>query len=681
MNWKRPVFALIVVLLFFGATEFVLWVAGVESLLARRDPFQGFSGTLGVFELDEEGEVYRTPPRAVTHSFNYQQFAATKPDDGFRIFVLGGSSAQGFPWGGELAFTRLLGAALQESFPDRTVESVNAAAMSYGSHRLRILAAELAGYRPDLFIVYGGHNEFVERRFYERILERPAPLVGLRAVLYRSRLFSLMSDLLEPAPDAIDPADSQAKSTGELLGLDVQREYSVDVAAAERDEVETHFAENIRAIVKLARGAGAQVVLCTVPSNIQGWIPNQSLFDDGMSFEGRQAVLRVLKESAASLEAGKADTALASAEQAVGISPNYAEAHFLLGRALETLGRTDDAREAFARARDLDAQPARASSELNEILRNVAAQEGTVLLDLDAAFAEASPGGLVGFNLLEDYVHPKPEGHRLIARELWRVILEQGLTGETREVDPAEFDMALERRGLSVDPEANESNPSWLFNLAVVLEKQGLDDQAIQKYRACLALDPRYFVAHFNLGRLLFRHERFRMAASHYSMALDVQPDYVRAMVGLGESLRRIDRAADAERILSHATTLDPESTEAWGSLGGVLSQLGRYAEAEVAFRRAIELEPKDAGAHTDLGFTLLFQGRISEAEGAFRAGLELKPEDLSARNGLAAVLTEQGELDDAERLFRQNLQADPDNDFARGGLQTIEQRRGQGGG
>jgi hypothetical protein len=55
MNWKRPIFALFAVLLFFGVAEFVLWAAGVESLLARRDPFQGFSGTLGVFELDEEG--------------------------------------------------------------------------------------------------------------------------------------------------------------------------------------------------------------------------------------------------------------------------------------------------------------------------------------------------------------------------------------------------------------------------------------------------------------------------------------------------------------------------------------------------------------------------------------------------------------------------------------------------
>jgi len=678
---KRFVFALVAVLLFFGVAEGVLWMAGVDSLISRRDPFQGFSGALDVFELDEDAEIYRTPPRAVTHSFNYQKFAATKPDDGYRIFVLGGSSAQGFPWGGRLAFTRLLGAALQESWPERKIEAVNAAAMSYGSHRLRILAAELVEYQPDLFIVYGGHNEFVERRFYERILERPAQLDAARALLYRSRVFSLMTDLLERKPEAIDTAEPKAESTGELLGLDVQREYSVDVAAAEREEVERHFDENLRAIVAIAREAGARVVLCTVPSNIHEWIPNQSLFDVEVGFDERQSVLALLKDAGAALERGDAGAALPPLEQAVTLSPNYAETHFLLGQALEGQGRAEEARAAYVRARDLDAQPARASSELNEILRSVAADEGAILLDLEAVFVEASPDGLIGFNLLEDYVHPKPEGHRLIARELWRVVQQEGLAGEAREADPAEFDLALERRGLTVEDAAKQSNPSWLFNLAVVLEKQGLDDQALQKYRACLALDPGYFVAHFNLGRLLFRHERYRMAASHYSMALDVQPDYVPAMIGLGESLRRIDRAPDAERVLRHATTLDPQSADAWGSLGGVLSQVGRNDEAEIAFRRAMELDPADAGARTDLGFTLLFQDKITEAEVAFRGGLELKPEDLRARNGLAAALTEQGELDEAERLFRENLRADPDNDFARGGLQTIEQRRGQNGG
>src|SRR5688500_18070907 len=106
MSWKRPAFALFSFLIFFGALEAILWVAGVPTLLSERDPFAGFSRQVRAFELDRDRGLYHTSPRAVLHSFNYQEFAATKPPNGFRFFVMGGSSAYGFPWGAEVAYCR-----------------------------------------------------------------------------------------------------------------------------------------------------------------------------------------------------------------------------------------------------------------------------------------------------------------------------------------------------------------------------------------------------------------------------------------------------------------------------------------------------------------------------------------------------------------------------------------------
>ena len=40
-------------LVFFGGAELLLWLAGVPPLLAERDPFQGFSASVRVYELDE----------------------------------------------------------------------------------------------------------------------------------------------------------------------------------------------------------------------------------------------------------------------------------------------------------------------------------------------------------------------------------------------------------------------------------------------------------------------------------------------------------------------------------------------------------------------------------------------------------------------------------------------------
>jgi tetratricopeptide (TPR) repeat protein len=53
--------------------------------------------------------------------------------------------------------------------------------------------------------------------------------------------------------------------------------------------------------------------------------------------------------------------------------------------------------------------------------------------------------------------------------------------------------------------EAPQPDATVLFNLAVLLEDSGREDEAMQVYRRALELDPELADAHFNLARL---HER-----------------------------------------------------------------------------------------------------------------------------------------------------------------------------
>jgi tetratricopeptide (TPR) repeat protein len=676
MRWKRPFFALVTVLVFFLIVEAGLWLAGVPTLMAERDPFQGFSDQVRVFELDEAVGVYRTPRRATLHSFNYQEFLAAKPENGFRLFVLGGSSAYGFPRGARQAFPDLLGDALQAALPDRRVEVINAAAMSYGSHRLRILARELLDYAPDALVIYGGHNEFIETRFYHELLERSVQLDRLRGWLYRWRLYSLLTRLFEERATA--ETDPEKRSAAELLGLDVVREYPREVADAEKEEARSRFGDNLRAIIAMARGAGVPVVLCTVPSNTSGWAPNHSVFAAGVNAEERRAVLQALGEARRSLERGQAVAAVDALEPARELAPEHAEVLFRLGQAFEALERWEQARGVFVLARDADARPSRAPTSLNETIRRLATELGTLLVDVERAFERRAPHGLLGFELFEDYVHPKPEGHRLIALELWKRILADGLLGESRPADDDAFDDALARGRAEPQraPRDDAKSPALLFNLAVVLENQGRFDEAMENYRACLALHPGYYVARANLARLLAKQGRDAEAAQQHLLALEVEPSYVRSMLGLGESLRRMGRIEEALEVLERAIQTDPASAPAQRLKGLTLLQLQRLAPAEESLREAVRIDPQDADSQVGLGYCLLYQAKLDEALLAFRAGLALTPGHQRGRNGMAAVLTEQGELDEAERLFRESLRLDPDDAFARVGLEEIEKRR-----
>ena len=64
MRWHLPLLALCSPLLFFGLAEGALFAAGVEPLSGGRDPFEGFSERVRVFELDAKGEAYETASSA-----------------------------------------------------------------------------------------------------------------------------------------------------------------------------------------------------------------------------------------------------------------------------------------------------------------------------------------------------------------------------------------------------------------------------------------------------------------------------------------------------------------------------------------------------------------------------------------------------------------------------------------
>lgn len=680
---KNAVFALVAVLLVLGAIELVLWAAGTPTLLAERDPFLGFSEQIRVYELDEGAGVYRARRRAVLHSFNQQEFLADKPPNGFRLFVLGGSSAFGFPWGAEQAFTRALGDALQAAWPERKVEAVNAAAMSYASHRLRILARELLEYEPDALVIYGGHNEFVERRFYRDLIERNPKLDRLRSTLHRWRLYSAMTRLLERKPTDAGTGDP----VGGLLGLDVVREYSLDVTEAEKREARDLFEENLRSIVDLAGRHGVPVVLCTVPSNLADWSPNRSIFPGGVAPDDRAAARRLLDQGRAALEADDAETAVERLERAHGLAAGHAGIEYMLGRAYAAVGRWDEARQAFRDARDHDAQPGRAVGMLNETIRRLGDEEGVVLVDVERALEQASTNGVPGFDLFEDYVHPKPAAHRLIALRLWSAFQEQGLLGRAAEADAELFWSAVGRRGNGAEAgpadaplaTVDAKTPSLLFNLGVVLAHQGRVDEAIENYRKCLALAPGYYVARTNLGRVLLRKGLAGEAAAEFSRALEIEPRHVNSMAGLGEALLQLGRVDESEQVLRRATVVDPGSALAWNGLGGVLIRQGRHEEAGEAFRRANELNPDHAGTLANLGFALLFQGKFAEAETAFADCLAHAPDHLGALNGLGAALTELGRLDAAQQRFEEALRIDRTDEAARDGLAKVERLRAAG--
>ena len=157
------------------------------------DPFVGFSPGMELFAEKESPEgrlVYGTNPSKLSF-FDYQEFSAEKAPGAFRVFALGGSTTAGRPYDSAVAFPRFMELYLEAMDPDREIEVVNAGAISYASYRIVLLMKELVRYEPDLFVIYTGHNEFLEERTYADIIHENPTRKKLRRWASGLRLYTL----------------------------------------------------------------------------------------------------------------------------------------------------------------------------------------------------------------------------------------------------------------------------------------------------------------------------------------------------------------------------------------------------------------------------------------------------------------------------------------------------------
>lgn len=574
--WKN-LLALTLGVLFVGLLEGTLALLGVHPL-ADEDPFVGFAGSQPLFVRDPaRGGAYQLNPAKAT-AFNPQSFAMPKPKGTFRIVAFGGSTTYGHPYIGRTAFPAWLALLLQTADPGRTYEAINAGGISYASYRVRRLVEEMAAYEPDLFIVYSGHNEFLEKRNFEAIIhERPA-LRRLRSMLHRSRLYTAVYRSIR----ALKGSGAERTTLGDSLEVTLEQIGGPNLYHRDdvfRRGVIEEYRLNIRAIARFARQRGIPLVLCTVSSNLSGVSPFKSEHRPGLSPAQTAEWDARFSQAGEAFDAGEHARALELLELAAAIDDRVALLHFARGQVLHALGREGESREAFVRAKEEDIIPLRALEEFNTIVREVAREERVPLADVDARFRQLSPAGITGPPLFIDHVHPDIEGQQLLALTV--------------------LDAAV---GASVVPLMSER---WAA-------ARGVAEQRLQQERA--ALPPRYLaMGQWVVGRTFYWAGKLREALEPLEAAWKTVRDIeeIPAMIGTIE-LERGD-LAEAERHLSEARRLNPLDVPAAVGLARV--QIAR-GDGTAALAVLKGLAPGEHAAlfHLAFGEALLLTGERNAA-------------------------------------------------------------------
>ncbi|MEZ5393510.1 MAG: tetratricopeptide repeat protein [Bryobacterales bacterium] len=585
---------------------------------------------------------------------------------------MGGSTTYGRPYDDRLSFSGWLRELLPIADPTRQCEVINAGGVSYASYRVAAVMEELAQYEPDAFLIYSGHNEFLERRTYEGLIETPAPVTALGGILSRTRIWAAGAKLTGAVPKRKADEELLAEEVDTMLAHSVgPQDYFRDDAF--RKQVLEHYRFNLRRMVEIARGAGAEAILITTASSWKDCSPFKSQPSVDAERAAKAAELRA--RGVALREEGKLDDSLAALDSALAIDPRFADSHYERARTLLAAGRAAEAKQAFQRAMEEDVCPLRSLPEMNDIVREVAREKGAPLVDF-AAYVEAhAEDGIPGASQFLDHVHLNMDGYRELAMLLVDELAREGELTKAPGYDDAAIAAVRERVEAGIDRKARIQT---LKNLSRVLGWAGKMDEAARIAQQALEDTGGDADAYNTLGRTAAAAGRREEAMDWFRKALEANPAHPDANTNLGAELFALGRVEEAIPYFQATLRDNPNSWEAHLDMGLALSARGDSPGAERHFRLAIASDPRSYEAHNNLGVELVQTGRVEEAVQHLRMAVRLRPELADGHANLGEALTRLGALDDAEKELRRALEISPPTATMYFNLGVAEQSAGR---
>jgi len=318
-------------------------------------------------------------------------FDQHKKTNSFRVFILGESSAQGYPYNPMGSFSRYIRRRLELVYPYTEIEVVNIGMTAVNSYTLLDLLVGVLDQKPDLILIYAGHNEYYGALGVGSVQSYGSSRILIKLMLYLNnfKITQLVRNSIHSISSLFISENNE--SSGTLMSRMAKDKHILldsDVFNAGLQQ----FEDNLMDILKLIKDKNVPVILGRLVSNLKDQKPFISVNTPG--FKTADQVYEKAKDELKNNNFTKADSL-------------------------------------FRLAKELDVLRFRAPEKMNKIIEDLGKEFHVATVPIDSIFNSVSPEGIVGDNLIVDHLHPNVKGYQLIGKAFYECMEKQGYLPKT----------------------------------------------------------------------------------------------------------------------------------------------------------------------------------------------------------------------------------------------------------
>ena len=319
--------------------------------------------------------------------------------------------------------------------------------------------------------------------------------------------------------------------------------------------------------------------------------------DETDPFSHQRAIL-VTNLGTLYLSEGKHEKAIQYYQRAISYNPNLVEAYNGLSRAYSLLKHFSQAYQAQQKAIQLNPKMAEVHASL-------------------------------GFIRLKQAENTKNDSDYQLALNAYR---------QARELQPNSTGILLNLGNialkLSLLQEAKDA-----FSTLLSLSSNSTNQKQSNPYHEVLKDTPNPVIAHYHLGIIASKQDKFDEAIKHYKTVLQSAPNMIETHYLIGRIYAEREQYQQAEIAYQNVIKAKPSFAGAYERLAHLYGSWGKYQKKALELaRKAVELQPDSAEYLNTLSWLYYLQKNYDQAEETIKKALSLESNNRVFQEGLKAI-------------------------------------------